>query len=70
MRAGQAGSLRLEVETVRVAEQEKALSEARQHLQQWDCLVRAFFSLAHAWSAAAHLRKMIFTATFHHGVLR
>lgn len=39
-RAGQAGSLRLEVETVRVAEQERALAEARQHLQQWDCLVR------------------------------
>lgn len=39
-RAGQAGLLRLEVETVRVAEQERALEEARHHLQQWDCLVR------------------------------
>ena len=39
-RAGQAGALRLEIETVRVAEQERALEEARHHLQQWDCLVR------------------------------
>ena len=38
-RAGQAGQLRLEVESVRVAEQERALAEAREHLQQWDHLV-------------------------------
>ncbi len=38
-RAGQAGQLRLEVESVRVAEQERALAEARQHLEQWDHLV-------------------------------
>jgi hypothetical protein len=39
-RAGMAGSLRLEVENVRVAEQERSLAEAMQHLEQWDCLVR------------------------------
>lgn len=39
-RAGQAGALRLEVEAVRVAEQERCLAEARQHLDQWDMLVR------------------------------
>lgn len=40
MRAGQAGSLRLEVENVRVAEQERSLAEARQHLEQWDILMQ------------------------------
>lgn len=44
-RAGQAGALRLEIETVRVAEQERALEEARHHLQQWDSLVRRCGSL-------------------------
>ncbi|CAL8467255.1 g6791 [Coccomyxa elongata] len=39
-RAGQAGALRLEIETVRVAEQERALEEARHHLQQWDSLMQ------------------------------
>ena len=38
-RAGQAGHLRLEVESARVAEQERSLAEARQHLEQWDYLV-------------------------------
>ncbi len=38
-RAGQAGHLRLEVESARVAEQERSLEEARQHLEQWDYLV-------------------------------
>ena len=38
-RAGQAGHLRLEVESARVAEQERSLAEAREHLEQWDYLV-------------------------------
>ncbi|CAL5227927.1 g10974 [Coccomyxa viridis] len=38
-RAGQAGHLRLEVESARVAEQERSLEEARQHLEQWDYLM-------------------------------
>lgn len=38
-RAGQAGHLRLEVESVRVAEQERSLAEARQQLEEWDHLV-------------------------------
>ncbi len=38
-RAGQAGHLRLEVESARVNEQERSLAEARQHLEQWDYLV-------------------------------
>jgi hypothetical protein len=45
VRAGMAGNLRLEVESVRVAEQERSLAEARQHLEQWDILVSV---LAHS----------------------
>ena len=45
-RAGQAGHLRLEVESVRVAEQERSLAEARQHLEEWDHLVTLIFQTA------------------------
>lgn len=41
-RAGQAGHLRLEVESARVAEQERSLAEAREHLEQWDYLVSEY----------------------------